>query len=1083
MQRTLKRALVGWINAAGLLMIASSLAARAEKAGSTLPTEAASPGIPIHFTLDKPGYVTLVIDDAKGNRVCNLLAETYLPAGQQTVTWDGYDIGDPDDKGEVRRHRVPPGTYYARGLVHDRITMRYEFSVNSPGTPPWKTKDGSGAWLADHSPPADVKFLPAGSGSPYRHGEAQLLVCSTSGESGDEFVWLNAAGRRLFGLNTGFWGGTHLCVDRGKNAVPDTYAYVFMSGERDPDNNEIEVRAFKKSGQIETVGKITFPMEWKKMILPPFKSDAEAYGTNGIAAYNGLIVFSFTRQNKLIFLDARQRKVLGEVPLTSPRDLLFDLEGRLYVLTGKQVRRFHVSPGVARLEGEQTVVSNGLEEPHRMTQDAAGNLYIADWGASQQIKVFTPDGKLLRTIGKPGGPQLGLYDEHKLSYPCGMTVDDQGRLWVAEAESYPKRLSLWKTDGTLLQAWYGGPKYGGGGAIDPQDKSRFFYAEYERGGGTEFALDWEQGTYRPEAVYWRGTMPNVEPMPGPAPERVITVGGYTYLTNCYNGQLRYNQDRGIGIWRLGKDHIARPVVIIGNAADLVNSIWGWPMLHKEAITALWKNEDPAHVMFVWCDRNGDQIAEPNEIQYVVTTRKDANGNLLDDMGLQPMVQPDLSITTSYGTWIAPPKMDARGTPIYDLTKQQIVGNPDWQRSPVIAAYWTLSNQDGVPAWMGADLQGQRRWKYLFTPEKHLGGPGLMVAPTRLLGPPVQPRVGQASAFVAISGEMGTVFLMTMDGLFLQTLGGDSRFTPLWRMPEHERGMLIEGVTFAQEHFHPTITQTADGTIYMVCGHEHSSIVRLDGLESVQRRDFGTVQATEQTLAGLPTEQTEAQPEQGRPTLTVTLRDQGVRVDGDLADWPADTQWAQLDVRASGAVLLTHDRLYAAFKTGNLNALANAGSDPTNLFKYGGALDLMIGPGANKDRTEPMAGDLRLLVTRVKGQTKALLYRAVVPGTAPERRTLFASPVGKVFFDAVADVSDKVELGQSGGDFELSVLLSVLGLVPQSGQKWLGDIGLLRGDGAQTTQRVYWANRNTLIVSDIPSEARLQPAQWGFWKIK
>ncbi len=88
------------------------------------------------------------------------------------------------------------------------------------------------------------------------------------------------------------------------------------------------------------------------------------------------------------------------------------------------------------------------------------------------------------------------------------------------------------------------------------------------------------------------------------------------------------------------------------------------------------------------------------------------------------------------------------------------------------------------------------------------------------------------------------------------------------------------------------------------------------------------------------------------------------VDGDLADWPADTQWAPINAQASGAVLLTKDRLYAAFKTGNPDALANAGTDPTNLFKYGGALDLMLStdPNADKDRTEPAAGDLRLLVT-------------------------------------------------------------------------------------------------------------------------
>ena len=35
----------------------------------------------------------------QGNRICNLLAETYLPAGQHTVFWNGYDVGEFSDKG------------------------------------------------------------------------------------------------------------------------------------------------------------------------------------------------------------------------------------------------------------------------------------------------------------------------------------------------------------------------------------------------------------------------------------------------------------------------------------------------------------------------------------------------------------------------------------------------------------------------------------------------------------------------------------------------------------------------------------------------------------------------------------------------------------------------------------------------------------------------------------------------------------------------------------------------------------------------------------------------------------------------
>src|SRR5262249_51884626 len=155
-------------------------------------------------------------------------------------------------------------------------------------------------------------------------------------------------------------------------------------------------------------------------------------------------------------------------------------------------------------------------------------------------------------------------------------------------------------------------------------------------------------------------------------------------------------------------------------------------------------------MFLWCDRNGDHIAQPDEIQYLVTKRTAPDGTPLRDMGLMPLVNTDLSITTSYGTWIAPPRIASNGALTYDVTKQRIVGNPEWQRSPLIAGDREISSQDGIDAMFGADLTGHHRWKYLYTPEEHPGGPGLMVAPTRFLGPPVKPAVGEAGGLVAIS---------------------------------------------------------------------------------------------------------------------------------------------------------------------------------------------------------------------------------------------------------------------------------------------------------------------------------------------
>jgi hypothetical protein len=76
----------------------------------------------------------------------------------------------------------------------------------------------------------------------------------------------------------------------------------------------------------------------------------------------------------------------------------------------------------------------------------------------------------------------------------------------------------------------------------------------------------------------------------------------------------------------------------------------------------------------------------------------------------------------------------------------------------------------------------------------------------------------------------------------------------------------------------------------------------------------------------------------------------------------------------------------------------------------------------------------------------------------------------------------VQLATDGnGGYEFSVPLTVLGWNPAAGPALRGDVGVLRGNGFQTLQRVYWSNKATAITSDVPSEAELTPRLWGEWR--
>lgn len=1050
--------------------------------GVPAPQTASAPakaggGIPVRFQLDSASHVTVVIEDAVGNRVRNLIAETFLPAGENVVYWDGYDDGARTGRGELVRHRVDAAAYHVRSLTHDGIQMHYELTVNNPGTPPWATRDGTGGWLADHSPPGDILDLPERISAPNGKGPAAFLVCSTSAEAGSEFVWLDDAGRRLDGINDGFWGGTHLARDSGPNAERKYYAYVFESGQRDADNFTIEVRAFRAdNGRIERI--IRYP---RPRSLRTFQGD-EAYGCDGVAVRDGQLVMAVTMLNKLVFVDVRAKKVLGETAMASPRSPAFDFEGRLLVLSEGKVRRFRLEAGTAPSGEGEILIGSGLDDPRRMRIDAHGTIYISDWGRSHQVKVFDPTGKAVRVVGKPGGPQVGLYDEQQMAHPCGAAPDRQGRLWVAEGD-FPKRVSVWGPDGAFVRAFYGPEKYGGGGMIDPRDRSRFYYEE--GGNGIEFSIDWDTGVSRPQSVYWRPElMKEFETMRGwSAPERAFYAGNHLYLVNCYNGGLRFNQDRGVGIWLMDSNHVARPIAMIANAGDLLNGIWGWPTKNRDAILKLWQGKDPGQVLFVWSDRNGDGVAQPEEIQWVAEDHSATPGQGVGGIGLEPLVNPDLSFTTAYGLYVPPPQISPDGLLLYDLGKRSVIGDPREVRPPLVVGDRLLTHEDADASWVGFDRQGGKRWRYVATPEEQPASPGAMVSPTRLLGPAVRPVAGQAEAVVAINGEMGAIFLLTSDGLFIQTLGGDARALPPLSEPSPQRGWRPENFSFQQEHFHPTINQVSDGTIYLVAGFQQGTVLRLDGWGSIRRHDLGEVTVTPAELEGIPPTFTQSARKQGRETAVIPILSSPLELEVSITNWPPSAPWMRIDERASASAIVSGQRLYLVFRTGDPEALANAGDDARYLFKTGGALDLMLGTTGRGQRQRPSTGtgDLRLLVTRTKGSTRAVVYRATAPGSQLFDHVVYESPVGKVIFEKVRDISREVSLVQSGGTYVVSVPLETLGLKPTAGQEIRADVGILRGGEGRTMQRVYWNNLNTVIVSDLPSEARLQPGSWGVWK--
>ncbi len=1063
---------------------------------ATTTTSSLHPPIPIRFNLAEDGIVSLVIEDATGKRIRNLVSETPYAAGNNIAWWDCMDdLGRDTEAASHGVYNTPgkfvsPGTYRVRGITHKTIDLSYEFSLYNGGSPAWLTADSTGGWLANHTPPSSALFVP---GNEAPGGKPLVFLGSYISEGPPGLAWVDLDGRKVGGrvwVGGNWTGAPFLARDAGPKAIAGQYAYVGSAFD-------LELRLTALTAAAD-----------KQVITYTFASKDLAV-LNGIAVYNGLMVCSLPQLKQLLLIDVSAGKELGTTTITDTRGVAFDAQGRLLVLVGNTLQRYTVPAMTANmtLTAPQTIISTGLDDPRHITLDSKGNIYIANAGVSHQVKVFASDGSFLRNIGVAGAPKAGPYDPLHMNNPNGMAIDEKDQLWVTENDFQPKRVSVWGLDGKFIKAFYGPAEYGGGGNIDSTDKNKFYYH------GMQFKLDWVKGTDTLESVYYRPaagdlTLPDIG-QSGGYPETPIYLNGKRYFTNCYNSCP--TNGTGITIIWVDKNGIAIPAAAMGRAND-------WSVLAGDTFKPNW----PAGVdlkgdywqnqaSFVWTDANDDGQMQVSEVSF----KKISSGGMT--------VMPDLSILCSRydvnTVRFAPVKYTTGGAPYYNVDAGEILAkdvsgptSSGGDQTLVDGKGWTVLTVAPKPyapqSLCGVNKDGKSSWSYpSLWPGLHASHEspapdrlGELIGTTRLLGGIFTPRKGDAGPMWAVNGNMGNMYLFTSDGLFVSTIFRDVRVGHSWTMPVAQRGMLLNDISCSDENFWPSITQTPDGNIYVMDGNR-VSIVRVDGLDSIVRLPNSDITITSSDIAKCQDYfqqlELERQKTQGLGLLKVSMMDIAPVVDGALADWQG-VEWVTVDKRGvaayfnsnskpydvSGAVAISGNRLYVAIRNADLDLLTNSGTMPIAPFKTGGAIDIMIGtnPRADEKRTNPVEGDLRLLVTIVNGKPLAMLYRPVVPGTKVP--VPFSSPWRTITIDRVDDVSANLLLStDNNGNYEFSIPFDTLGLQVQPGMLIKGDIGLLRGNGFQTLQRVYWANKATGITADVPSEAMLTPLLWGKWQFE
>ena len=1045
--------------------------------------EPAKPGVEIAFTLPKDALVTLVIEDAHGNRIRNLIAELPLKAGQQSVIWDLLD-----ENGQL----APVGDYKWRGLYRDPLKLAYQFSAYTGGASiPWFTEapnvGQSSGWLSDHNPAVAACAV----------GD-KIFVGAVTCENGQDIMALDLDGKKL-------WGRAHL-NSVGASVLASDGVMVYAAGEG------------QWAGRNAYVFQID-PATYQYKQIWQYK---DYLGLRGLAARAGQLVISSDQQQKLFFLDLATNQLVREVPLPNPGGVAFMPDGALLAISGTSVMV------VAEDGGLTPLITDQLTRPNRMAVAPDGAIFISDGPTSwyhagddehnalygkedvrfkgdNQVKVFNARGVFLRAIGTPGGRKAGKYDPQAMRCPVGIALDSKGNLWVTEWDMLPKRISVWTREGTLVKEFIGAHKYGGGGALDSGDRTQMVYD------GMLFKLDWEKGSWSLDSTMV--DIMNIDSVKqhtygGYAqwPTRIVRFQGKEFFVGGGN----WSTDGGI-IWKRKGESFA-PVAFVGTyqpgtPGELNNGIVHTDDFLYQRMVECVGDVPPGNgygdvggpagkwngfvsYLMVWVDQNDDGIVQPSEVTFT---------NKLHHWLTEAYIGPDLSAYVRMpghrgkaSVWRIPMTgINDVGAPVFDLEHIETLLDRQpfsWGDMVVDEAGRLFLSSNPL---LGLDAATKKQWSYRNDwPREGTGAPrqrpGLVVGGYGMRG--TASVGGDAGTIAALNSNYGQWYLFTDDGLFVATIFGDTRTSPFWgsRFKEAIRGMDVNGASLGQESFDGSFGKTSDGNVYIVAGHPHCSIIQVEGLSSITRI-AGTANVTATELLKARSEMMATE----QPTPEFTLWKQGAVQAGQYH--PAHAlSFASKARNFSCWFSYDQDNLYLRAL---LPRFDNVGTDMHKLFATGEAMviDLGLNPAADPEREEPAPGDVRLVISRFEDKPVALLYRYRVPGALEPVE--FISPTGKTTVDEILTIpqavisADPYDDRNTGSFIEVKAQIPWKSIVgdfpaPKPDSSLRGDIGMVLTSGAATNVAQWntWTGA-PVIIGDSALEGRVIPREWGIFKLQ
>jgi sugar lactone lactonase YvrE len=128
----------------------------------------------------------------------------------------------------------------------------------------------------------------------------------------------------------------------------------------------------------------------------------------------------------------------------SPQGVAVDAAGNVYVGDSKnhRIRKITPSGAVTTLAGSTLGFADGtgtaakFSNPNGVAVDAAGNVYVGDWG-NHRIRKIAPDGAVTTLAGSTAGFADSIDSGNaQFNFPSGVAVDAAGIVYVAERDNH-----------------------------------------------------------------------------------------------------------------------------------------------------------------------------------------------------------------------------------------------------------------------------------------------------------------------------------------------------------------------------------------------------------------------------------------------------------------------------------------------------------------------------------------------------------------------------------------------------------------------------------------------------------------------